>query len=122
MESVLNKLPYGFSVDCMAFAQASFSFPSLGKKKKRRLALLQELGPELGEEVFVPSLSLTLTIYFLFLGATSHSRTRRVGPGDVKGSLSSDSETDRFNPSSSGAEKEQSSLGIAYLCSWDFAA
>lgn len=121
MESVLNKLPYGFSVDCMAFAQASFSFPSLGKKK-RRLALLQELGPELGEEVFVPSLSLTLTIYFLFLGATSHSRTRRVGPGDVKGSLSSDSETDRFNPSSSGAEKEQSSLGIVYLCSWDFAA
>ena len=61
--------------------------------------------------------SVTNPIYFLFLGATSHSRTRRVGPGDVEGSLSSDSETDHFNPSSSGAEKEQSSLGIVYLCS-----
>ena len=34
------------------------------QKQKRRLALLQELGPELGEEVLVPALSLTLFTSF----------------------------------------------------------
>ena len=46
MESVLNKLSNGFCMDCMAFARALFSFPSLGKKNQHRLELLQELGPE----------------------------------------------------------------------------
>ena len=122
MESVLNKLSDGFCMDCMAFSRALFSFPSLEIKKPTQAGVAAGAWTRGSVRRLVPALSLTQTIYFLFLGATSHSRTRSVGPGDVEGSLSSDSKTDHFNPSSTGAEKEQSNLGIVYQRSWDFAA